>query len=112
VGSFSDQTHPPRTNGNSFSAIYYNNQFNSLNDSAITGAPSDPGVLLTSLNGYQAIELNFYHFFSPNLRLGLALMHLGLAPGTTMPAGSPACPGCYIGSNNQNAAMLESYFTF
>jgi hypothetical protein len=114
IGGFGDGSHPTRENANWLELLYFNDQFNSLNlaDSNINGAPSESALLLSNPNGYQGEQVGFFHYFARQFALGLTYQHYGLPGGTSIPAGSPTCPGCFISANNQNSVWLESQLFF
>lgn len=87
--------------------------FNSLGPAnGYTGTTPYQAFYINSLNGYYYYYLTAQHWFNPNFRAGLVFQHFGLQPGTSLPAGSPSCPACYIAADNRNALFLDTYFVF
>lgn len=63
-------------------------------------------------NGLQSTLLLLGHWFSDEFRLTAGFEHWNVRKGTTIPAGSLTCPGCYVGGVNANAVFLDSWIYF
>jgi S-layer homology domain len=63
-------------------------------------------------NGLQSTLLLFGHWFSDEFRLTAGVERWNVRKGTTIPAGSLTCPGCYVGNMNANAVFLDSWIYF
>ena len=113
IGGFSDGSRPARVNGTYVEGAFLSTQFYAQSpDGGPLGAFAYPTGILSNVGGYQIEWLAFEHYISKAARIGLVLEHFGLQPGTSIPLGSPTCPGCYIQSNNMNTVFLETALSF
>jgi hypothetical protein len=63
-------------------------------------------------NGMQSELLLLGHWFSNEFRLTAGFERWNVRGGTTIPAGSLACPGCYVRGMSANAVFLDSWLYF
>jgi hypothetical protein len=58
--------------------------------------------------GYAAL----HYWVSQNFRVSLGWFGYDLIPGTTIPASSVTCPGCYLAKDAGQAFFLQSLLQF
>jgi hypothetical protein len=63
-------------------------------------------------NGYRIAYVGAQYWFSQNARVGLIYNAYDLIPGTTFPAGSATCPGCYLTHDIGQGIFLQTYLSF
>ena len=87
--------------------------FNSLNGhSNVVGTTNYEQFYLANPNGYRIAYGGVNHWFSKDARVGLYLEHFDLIPGTSIPASSTSCPGCFITHDLGNGIFLQTLLSF
>jgi hypothetical protein len=98
--------------------IYASVDLTGLNGVVYPQGPNGPwegvgdNVGYSNYAGSQFEVLQYAHWFSDNFNLNIGFVHQGTLPHTTVPAGGPACPGCYIDHVNANALFVNSWLAF
>jgi hypothetical protein len=84
-----------------------------------TGADADINAFPYALdygtpdaNGYRIWYAGFHHKINKDLNIGIIWAHEGIPAGTSIPAGSNACPGCFITQDTKNQVFLETLYLF
>lgn len=62
--------------------------------------------------GYQIWYGGLHYHIANNAEIALIGMHQQLLPGIDIPAGSAACPGCFISQDKRDAVYLQSLISF
>jgi hypothetical protein len=101
-------------NSNVVQMEYYNMGFNgsSFETASPYGTAPYQAFYYGNIQGWQNELIVLNHWFNDNFRAGFGVEHWNLRNNTTIPAGSLACPGCYLRGVNSNALFLDSYLIF
>ena len=81
-------------------------------DTAIINGPNYESQFLGDPNGYRIGYIGAHYWFSKFGRIGLVYNAYDLIPGTTYPAGSATCPGCYLTHDIGRAIFLQTVLSF
>jgi hypothetical protein len=101
----------PEAHNTWLDVLWNRNGFNSTNGhSENSGPPLYP--FFSAVNGYTQTAVALDRWLSPSLRLSLTALHADVNPGTTLPAGSATCPGCYVAHDKFNALYLQGFLPF
>jgi hypothetical protein len=112
--------YPGTRNSNVVQASFSQYGLNSLfgiDAGPTSGTPTPTNNLgLSSFNGMQVYMLQYAHWFTDNVRVGVIGIHINNIPGVGLPIGGAGtggvspCPGC-SGSINENQIDLETFLT-
>lgn len=87
--------------------------FNSLSGHTnVNGTTNYEQFYLANPNGYRMGYAAAHYWVSQNFRISLGWFGYDLIPGTTIPASSVTCPGCYIAKDAGQAFFLQSLLQF
>ena len=111
---------PGTGNSNVLQFAFFNYGLNSLfgvDAGQTSGTPTvTNNIGLTNLNGLQLYTFQYAHWFTDNVRVGIAAIHAQSIPGVGLPIGANGlggvsnCPGC-SGRLNLNQLDLETYLS-
>jgi hypothetical protein len=79
---------------------------------AIVNGPNYESQFLGDPNGYRIAYVGAHYWFSQFGRIGLIYNAYDLIPGTTFPAGSATCPGCYLTHDIGRGLFLQTVLSF
>jgi hypothetical protein len=92
---------------------YINAGFNSLSGhNNIISTTNYQQFYIGNANGYQMGYAALHYWLSQNFRLSVGSFGYDVRPGTTIPASSATCPGCYITHDNGQAYFVQSLLQF
>jgi hypothetical protein len=66
----------------------------------------------SNYSDYYTVMLGVRRFITDTASVGVFYAHQGILPNTTIPAGSPQCPGCVITGDSRNAVWGEVNMAF
>lgn len=79
---------------------------------AIINGPNYESQFLGDPNGYRIAYVGAHYWFSKFGRVGLIYNAYDLIPGTTFPAGSATCPGCFLTHDIGQGIFLQTVLSF
>jgi hypothetical protein len=87
--------------------------FNGLsNGFGFNAAPSYWSQYSSDWSGSYFAFVGVRKWITDTASLGLFYANMGLLPNSTLPAGSPSCPGCVISGDSRNAVFGEAQMSF
>lgn len=81
-------------------------------EGGITSTTAYFPIFVGNPGGYYFYYGGLHYKVANNVDVGVFAMHGDLNNGTTMPASSQGCPGCYLTHDVKNAVYLQTVFSF
>jgi hypothetical protein len=92
---------------------YIGSGFNGVSpETDITGTTFYSQLYLANPGGYQIWYGGLHYHIANNAEVAVILQHMQLLPGIDLPAGSNACPGCFISQDKKDSIFLQSLIAF
>lgn len=92
---------------------YIGSGFNGVSpETDITGTTGYAQLYISGPNDYAIWYGGLHYRAGNNVDIGLIYQYMNLLPGTTVPASSVACPGCYVSTDAKSSIFLQSLIAF